>query len=198
MTRPTVYFVRHGETDWNAEGRLQGTRDVPLNDVGREQAARAGALLQKLGLGCADLDFVASPMLRTRETIEGLRGAIGLDPHDYDVDERLREIAFGQWEGLTWGEIRARDPQGHRASRADRWHYVPPGGESYAMLAERVRPFMEGLTRDTVVVSHGGVARALLALFAGAPKDEAPGVDIWQGRILVFAGGAAEWVPAAT
>ena len=78
--RPTIYFIRHGETDWNLEGRLQGQKDIPLNDLGRVQAEEAGRRLQKLVPLFEDLDYVASPMLRTRETMERLREAIGLYP----------------------------------------------------------------------------------------------------------------------
>ena len=190
---PTLYFVRHGETDWNAEGRLQGQRDVPLNPFGRVQAEEAGARLRDLVAGYDGLDFVASPLSRTRETMEGLRRTIGLPPEAYRQDDRLKELSFGRWEGLTWKEVRARDPQGAAARERDKWGFVPPGGESYAMLTERVRPVLQNLARDTVIVSHGGVARAFLAMLAGVPEDEAPRVDIWQGRILVFRSGAAAW-----
>src|SRR4051794_29820914 len=74
----TLYFIRHGETDWNAEARLQGQRDVPLNDFGRVQAEEAGARLRGLVLHYEDLDYVASPLSRTRETMERMREAIAL------------------------------------------------------------------------------------------------------------------------
>jgi len=108
--------------------------------------------------------------------------------------DRLKELSFGAWEGLTWKEVRAREPQGAAGRQRDKWHYLPPGGESYAMLAERVAPAIAELERDTVVVSHGGVARALLALLGHASHGEAPIVDIWQGKILVFSDGQFSWV----
>jgi probable phosphoglycerate mutase len=190
---PTIYFVRHGETDWNVEARLQGQRDVPLNDFGRVQAEEAGARLRGLVLRYEKLDYVASPLGRTRETMERLRETIGLAPPTYRLDERLKELTFGAWEGLTWKEIRDRDPEGARAREADKWGFVPPGGESYAMLAERVRPFLDELTRESVLVSHGGVGRVLLALLGHVTPDEAPRLDIWQGRVLVLQDGRYAW-----
>src|SRR3954454_16381515 len=86
----TLYFIRHGETDWNAEARLQGQRDIPLNDFGRVQAEEAGARLRALVLHYADLDYVASPLSRTRDTMELMREAIGLAPRVYREDERLK------------------------------------------------------------------------------------------------------------
>jgi broad specificity phosphatase PhoE len=190
---PTLYFIRHGETDWNAEARLQGQRDVPLNDFGRVQAEEAGRRLRELVERPDGLDYVASPLGRTRETMERLREAIGLDPSAYRTDERLKELTFGAWEGLTWREVRQRDSRGARARDADKWSFVPPKGESYGRLAERVAPFLAGLCRDAVVVSHGGVARVLLAILGHVPRDEAPRVDIWQGRVLVLRNGGYRW-----
>jgi len=191
---PTLYFVRHGETDWNAEARLQGQQDVPLNAFGRVQAEEAGARLRAVVPDYANLDYVASPLSRTRETMELLRRTLGLDPALYRTDERLKELSFGSWEGLTWKELRARDPQVAARRQRDKWGLVPPGGESYAMLAERVAPALAELSRDAVVVSHGGVARVLLALLCGVPRSQAPIMDIWQGKVLVFQGGRYSWL----
>jgi broad specificity phosphatase PhoE len=184
-SRPTIYFIRHGETDWNLEGRLQGQRDIPLNDMGRVQA---------LAPHFQDLAYVASPMTRTRETMELLRGVIGLHPESYKLDERLVELTFGSWEGLTWKEVRRAEPQAAAMRERDKWGYVPPDGESYAMLADRVRPVLDDVTRDTVIVSHGGVARAFLALACGVSIRQAATMDIWQGRILVIEGRKHRWV----
>jgi broad specificity phosphatase PhoE len=186
VLRFTIYFVRHGETDWNAEARLQGQRDVPLNDLGRVQAEEAGARLRGLVPRTEDLDYVASPLLRTREAMELMREAISLHRNGYRRDDRLKELTFGEWEGLTWKEIRALDPENAAARERNKWGFVPPRGESYAMLAERIAPVFQDFTRDTVLVSHGGVARAMLAILGAAPKSEAPRVDIFQGRVLVF------------
>ena len=192
-TTPTLYFVRHGETDWNTEARLQGQRDVPLNAIGRVQAEEAGARLRALAPSFAELDYVASPLVRARDTMERLRTTLGLPGETYRIDDRLKELSFGSWEGLTWREVRAREANQARARSRDKWSFVPPDGESYAMLAERVAPVLEDLTRDAVIVSHGGVARALLHLLGRVPTHVAPGVDIWQGKVLVFAPGGYEW-----
>jgi broad specificity phosphatase PhoE len=190
-----LYFVRHGETDWNAQGRLQGGRDTELNALGRVQAEAAARSLRGLVRGDPDrLDFVASPMRRTRDTMEILRGTLGLERAAYRLDPRLVEISFGEWESHTWPEIRARDPDGAAAREADKWGYVPPGGESYAMLAERLAPVAADLAADTVMVAHGGVARALLTILADAAPERAPHFDIWQGRVLLVQDGHWRWV----
>jgi len=190
----TIYFIRHGETDWNLEGRLQGQKDIPLNDLGRVQAEEAGRRLKKLVPLFEDLDYVASPMLRTRATMERLREAIGLYPDYYRLDERLVELTFGSWEGMTWKEVRKHEPQLAALREQDKWNYAPPGGgESYAMLADRVRPILADLTRPTVLVAHGGVARAFLAVACHVSTRHAASIDIWQGKVLVIEGRSYRW-----
>ena len=99
MPAADLYYIRHGETDWNAIGRLQGTQDIPLNDLGRKQAAHVGGVLAGLfardGRDRLSLPFVASPLGRARATMELVRGTLNLPPHDYAIDDRLREIAYG-------------------------------------------------------------------------------------------------------
>ncbi|MDB5559249.1 MAG: histidine phosphatase family protein [Enterovirga sp.] len=142
----------------------------------------------------ASLDYVASPLGRTRETMEILRRTLGLDPAGYRQDQRFVELTFGNWEGLTWREVRGRAASLAAARERDKWSFVPPGGESYAMLFDRLLPAARELQRPTVLVSHGGVARALLAALANVPQHEAPRLDIWQGRVLVFEDGGYRWV----
>lgn len=198
---PVLYFIRHGETDWNRQGRLQGQTDIPLNDRGKAQAA-ALAEVMLAPAHCAlsrdqlsSLRFVASPMLRTRETMEILRHALGLAPGAYQQDDRLKEIGFGRWESHTWPQIRARDPAGAKARDADKWGYVPPGGENYAMVMARVAGWLSGISGDCCLVAHGGIARVLLVLLTGMAKDAAVMADIRQGKVLVFEHGRAYWRP---
>jgi len=193
---PLVYVVRHGETDWNVEYRLQGQADIDLNATGRRQAAENGRRLAALISDPAAFDFVASPMLRTRHTMELARAAMGLDPQAYRTDPRLVEMNFGDWQGFTFAELEARYPGTTRERQLDKWDFVPPGpdSESYEMLLVRVRPFFEALSHDTVCVTHGGVIRALFRLFGGLTKDEAATVDTPQDKVLRISNGRLEWV----
>src|SRR5215831_20712764 len=154
---PTLYYVRHGETDWNVAGRLQGRRDVPLNALGRTQARHCGDILHGLfereGRKAADFDYVSSPLGRARETMELVRPPLGLPADGYQIEPRLAEIAFGDWEGFTIAQLHTRDPQRIAAREHDKWHFIPPGGESYKMVSERMRGWYDGLARDTVAVA---------------------------------------------
>jgi broad specificity phosphatase PhoE len=190
---PVLYYVRHGETDFNAEQRLQGRRDTVLNAQGRRQAAECGGVLKDLFARdqkqAQDFDYVSSPLKRARETMEVLRAALGLDPHAYAIDARLMEIAYGEWEGLTLAEIQARTPDVLAQRDRDKWNFAPPGGESYRELARRTAEWYATLTRDTVVAGHGGGVRVLMALFRVLPHDDATYAQIAQGVVYVFSDG---------
>lgn len=195
-TMRTIYFIRHGQTAWNAEGRLQGQRDIDLNSTGEAQAREvADRLADVAGDDLATADFVASPLTRTRRTMEILRARLDRDPTAYRADDRLREINFGAWEGSTWAEIRRRDPGGAHARDRDRWRYRPPGlsGESYAMLTERVAPVLAELGPATVMVAHGGVARAVLVALGHLDAYAAPRIGIRQGVVLVLDAKGWRW-----
>lgn len=193
---PTIWFIRHGQTDWNAEGRLQGHRDTDLNARGLAQAGEVAERLRRVaGAALPTADYVASPLTRTRRTMETIRAGIGLPAAGYRADERLREIGFGSWEGRTWAEIRQRDPAGAAARDRDRWGYRPRGdnGESYAMLEARVEEAVAELRRPTVMVAHGGVARALLVVLGHLDIYAAPRMGIRQGQVLVVEPGGWRW-----
>lgn len=196
---PRLYFLRHGETDWNRDGRLQGQIDIPLNARGQRQAGQAGlhldTLIRKEYGELPSLPLYLSPLGRARETAERVRDALGTPPSAFQEEPRLKEIAFGAWEGKTWAEIRARDPIGARDRDRDRWNYAPPGGESYAMVLDRVATWFESVREDAIVVAHGGIARVLLHHLGGQTRETVVGADIWQGKILRFANGTASWLP---
>ena len=193
MTRPVLYFVRHGQTDWNAERRLQGQHDTPLNTLGRAQATQCGTILSGLfaraGLRAADLDYVSSPLGRTRETMELMRAGLGLPPQGYRMDPRILEMSFGRWEGFTFAELQEREAAALAERERDKWGFVLPEGESYAQLVVRVRDWYDGVERDTVVASHGGVCRALIAHLGIKPIETASLGEIGQGCVYVFAAG---------
>ena len=192
MAPPKLYYIRHGETDWNVAGRLQGRRDVSLNALGRAQAAHCGEILRGLfdrdGRDPAGFEYVSSPLARARETMELLRPVLGLAPNGYRIEPRLVEIAFGSWEGSTIAQLRSSDPQRIAAREQDKWHFVAPGGESYAVVSARVRDWYRELSRGTVAVAHGGTARGLIAYLGIAKPAAAPLVDIAQGVVYVFEG----------
>jgi broad specificity phosphatase PhoE len=190
---PVLYYVRHGETDFNSQGRLQGRRDTVLNAHGRRQAAECGALLHDLFARDhrqpQEFKYISSPLKRARETMEVLRATLGLEPREYEVDERLVEIAYGEWEGLTLTEIEARNAGVLTRRERDKWDFAPPGGESYRQLTDRIGAWYRSLTSDTVVAAHGGGVRALMAITNIVSEEQATRAQIAQGVVYVFADG---------
>jgi broad specificity phosphatase PhoE len=191
---PVLYYVRHGVTDWNLQGRLQGRRDTVLNERGRKQAIRCGEILRSLfartGHAPADYGYVSSPLTRARTTMHLVRTALALPPDEYAIDPRLAEISFGDWEGLTYQDVLKRDKDVVEKREQNKWLFRPPGGETYEDVAARIAAWYATLDQDTVVTAHGGTARALTAVLGVAPKDEAVHQSVEQGVVYVFANGA--------
>jgi probable phosphoglycerate mutase len=197
MLKPgvTIYYVRHGETDWNLAQRYQGQQDIPLNATGRAQAAHNGRTLRAvLGSRVEAIDYVASPLRRARETMEIMRGELGLAPERYRTDDRLREINYGHWEGRLWHDLPRTDPDGFAAREADKWGWQPRGGESYRALSERVATWLADVQRDAVVAAHGGVMRVLRGLTLRLQPAEIFALDVPQDRVLVLEAGRTRWL----
>ncbi|MGN6584569.1 MAG: histidine phosphatase family protein [Rhizobiaceae bacterium] len=193
---PLTYFVRHGQTDYNADGRLQGQADPDINALGRRQADENGEKLARL-LGKAEgFDFVASPLRRTRETMERIRIKMELPAEGYRTDPRLMELNFGDWQGFTFAEIEARTPGATAPRLKDKWDFVPPGAhaESYAMLAERVKGWLAELNVRTICVAHGGVIRSLFHIVEHVPGREAANIETPQDRILKLENERLTWL----
>ncbi|MTI18722.1 histidine phosphatase family protein [Rhodobacteraceae bacterium RKSG542] len=193
-----IFFIRHGQTDWNAEGRMQGQQDIPLNEKGRGQARRNGqalkAYLEEHNLKPEDLTFMCSPLIRTRETMDLVREEMGLEAGDYKLDDRLKEITFGSLEGKTLAEIDEEAPHLGEARKADKWGFVPPEGESYKMLSLRIEGWLMTLSKPLVVVSHGGVMRVLRGLLLDYPSDEIPVLNVPQDEIFLWKDMQENWI----
>ncbi|AQS42293.1 MAG: Histidine phosphatase superfamily protein [Candidatus Tokpelaia hoelldobleri] len=196
MARPRIYFSRHGQTDWNKIHRIQGQVERDITEQGRREAARNGRKLKELIGRAEGFDFVASPMRRTRQTMECIRTAMGLDPQAYRTDRQLMELHFGDWQGLVQAELADKAPDLVAARLADKWNFVPPGekAESYAMLSQRVCRWVEAVRRPTVCVTHGGCLRTILQRYSGLSEHEASSISISQDRILRFDDNGLVWL----
>jgi probable phosphoglycerate mutase len=184
--RHPVYLFRHGETAWNAERRAQGHLDSPLTAAGRAQARAMGATLaeelRQAGYEPSGVIVRASPLGRVRETLAIAAGTAGLAHDDRCFDHRLREMSWGDWDGLNGAEIEARWPGAMAARRLDHWNYRPPRGESYVMAVQRARPALDDIAalaveRPVAVFAHGGIGRVLRGLFLRVPDAEILAMD---------------------
>lgn len=164
----TTLLLRHGQTPLSIERRFAGTGDVPLTEVGREQARAAARALKDRGLDV----IVTSPLTRCRDTAAEVAAATGAPVR---IEEGFRETDFGAWEGLTFGEVRERWPREMEVWLADP-AAAPPGGESFEQVARRVRTALDKLTvrhrhQKVLVVSHVTPIKLLVREALQAPMD---------------------------
>ena len=184
----TIFLVRHGETEWNKARRYQGWGDSPLTPAGLAQAAAMGDRLRTIP-EAADAAIVASPLGRARHTAEIIAQRLGRSG-PLRLDERLREISLGAWDGLDRRQIRAL--MGTAFTEFE-WYFETPDGESYETFAGRIAEWLaEPRPRSVIAVCHGVVTRVLRGLYAGLPRAEALRLPVPQDRIFRLAAGRIE------
>ena len=192
---PPVYFIRHGQTDWNRARRVQGQSETDLNATGQAQARAIAAALVRLIPDPQQFRFHASPMKRARQTLAPILAAYGLSEQIVRFDDRLREVSFGEMEGRTWPELNALgiepavDPEGY-------YHWRPRGGESYHDVTARVRAWAGELDGPAIIVAHGGISRILRALAFGLAPRELVQLGVPQHRFFRIRDGALDWFDA--
>ena len=194
-TRPVpVILVRHGVTDWNRQGLIQGWTDTPLSETGRRQAARAAEALAGRAIG----RVASSDLTRARETAELIARPHGLDVATH---RELREYHCGEWEGRPFREVREADAERFRAWFDDPESMIP-GGESMAGALRRAAPIlpalMDGLAPAAarVIVARGGINRLLAAHLIDMPLASARRFALDNGSISVLEPFAGGWTVA--
>lgn len=197
---PELFFIRHGQTDWNAEGRYQGGQDIQLNDIGRAQADLNGRLLRQLfereGRKPDEFTWHVSPMSRTMETMQRIRAAFDVPLPEATPDRRLVEVSFGIYEGRLHTELSASEMAIAGERDADFWFFRPPKGESYEDVAQRVLDFASDLKGPALIVAHGGILRILRRLIEDFPADRAVNWFPPQDSVVHFIDGKSVVYPA--
>ena len=194
MSDPLIYYIRHGETDWNAQSRWQGRMDIPLNEKGQTQADENGLRLAGVLGKNTDFTFISSPLGRARETMERIRKQLGLSPEDYQTDERLIEVSYGDLEGVSQPELKAENRERYYYRKQNPWTFRPEGGENNDDVLVRIRDWHKSLESDCLVTAHGTVGRVLRYYLLGLEKDEAARFSFPQDKVLVFHNGQESFV----
>lgn len=184
MTVTTLHLVRHGQTTWNAAGRIQGQKDSPLSELGRTQAEAVAAALAKRPLAA----LYASDLTRTRDTVAPLAARLGLAP---TFDPRLRERSYGELEDHTWAEVEARFPEAYRALRTGGQDIRLPGGESRQDLLDRAGGALDEIAAahpgaEIAAITHGGVAAVFLARTLGLALGQRPAFRTLNAAVSTF------------
>jgi probable phosphoglycerate mutase len=180
-----IYLVRHGETIWNRSGRHQGHLDSPLTAEGIEQARAAGRALRQTLSDSTGICIETSPLGRARQTATILCNELDVDESVVVIAPLLIEANLGAWQGLTHAEIDARYPGARQARAADKWDYVIPGGESYALVDVRARRWLESrrLASITIAVTHEMLSRTMQGAYARLTQTETLGRSHRQDHI---------------
>jgi probable phosphoglycerate mutase len=193
MVSTRIILMRHGETDWNATGRLQGQSDTPLNTLGRVQAQQAARRLAREPITA----LYASDLARAFETAAIIGRALGLS---VVTSPRLRERRYGVWEGLTAGEIQARYPVEYAAWRARAVDFAPPGGETRTQLLSRGLSELHTIANRhpgevVVVVTHGGLCYVLLAHILGSVDGDRQEFSFGNASLHTLEVTGERWAP---
>lgn len=175
-------LLRHGHTDWNRAGRIQGRTDIPL-----DTAAAAYLATRALPEPWSAADLWSSPLMRARATAQLVAGR---EPW---IEEALTEMDWGSWEGLHGKVLRADPASGFRDIGEWGWSYSPPCGESPAALRDRLMPWAEALATDSVAVCHIGVMRVLLAIATGWDFNGPAPFRIKRDRLYVITLNTGNW-----
>ena len=166
-----LYFVRHGETEWNVKKKIQGKTDIPLNENGRKQAKELAEKLVAEQLPAVRV--YTSPQLRATETAQAVADALGLACEELDD---LREMDLGEWEGLNWDIIKSEYGEKYYYWNTHRRYVRTPGGECYNDVLERtlnaLSYILEKETEDVLVVTHSAILMSLGCYLAKLPFDE--------------------------
>jgi probable phosphoglycerate mutase len=192
--RPPIYFVRHGQTDWNVQGLIQGWTDTPLNEQGHGQARAVARALSTLPALSSGVHFVVSPLQRARQTMGYIEDALSLSTPRIAVEPAVTELGFGVWEGKPFWELKASPL--YPAHPEDRYGWRPERGESYEDGHARINRWLDTLDRPTVVVAHGAIGRCLIAEITGLPRRDLVGLAMRQGFYCRLENGTAEWFDA--
>jgi broad specificity phosphatase PhoE len=185
-----LYFVRHGQTDWNKGGRFQSTTDVPLNETG---LAQARAIRDELAARAVRFTAArCSPLSRARDTAAILLASSGLEAQ---VEPRFMEVSFGDWEGWQVDDLEREFGAQYREWRESNYTLAPPGGQSILSEAPRVRPALLELLplavgADVLIVAHQAVMMAMKVALTGRSdvasaaqfRQNNDEVDVWDAQ----------------
>jgi len=186
-----IYLVRHGQTVFNAEGRLQGHVDSPLTERGRAQAVRFGETLRGLTARDAGWRIISSPLGRARATAEAIRSVLGWG--EIELEPRLIELSWGDWDGRLRSDLEACYPDAFGQSG---WQFRAPTGESYQSVHDRMADWLADLPPDRerriIAVSHGVAGRVLRAVYAGLSQADAVVQPVPQDALYRLSRGGLE------
>ena len=197
---PEIVLLRHGETQWNREGRYQGQLDSPLTLTGIAQIRAIAHTLCPIIEALGSCQLWSSPLTRTRQSASIFCEELGLSYADVQFDDRLMERAYGRWEGLTMDEIARRYPEDVEMEKAGRWHFsIPGGGEKFSDVSDRVKNWLDDISNDIPVIAmaHGGSGRVLRGVCMNLEPQKIFAFNDPQSTAFIMSDATTKTIPAS-
>ena len=190
-----IYLIRHGETVWNRASRLQGHKDTPLTMKGVKQAQSLGFALKDVLKNKAPSFFYSSPIGRAKQTATIISDIIDFDVERIEYKSSLKEITFGDWDGLNMQEILAQYKTSWEKRKSDRWNTSPPNGESFQEAKKRITPLLKeiAIQQDVVIVAHGSLNKIVRGCWCNLSDAETLALDEPQDGFYCLVNGNREY-----
>ena len=183
-----IYLLRHGQTVWNLEKRMQGQQDSPLTMIGITQVMKMGITLDKLEAWKHRI--YASPLPRTRQSVVITCAEMGRHYGECIYDKRLLEHSFGIWEGKRWKDIIKQYPGMKEERESDHWNFTLPNGDSYESVSKRTGEFLNEHTgKDMIIIAHEIVNKTIIGNYCGYDKEKIVKIKHPQDTIYKLEGG---------
>lgn len=186
-----VYFCRHGQTEYNKQKRLQGWKDSPLSDLGKEHSRQMGEALN----GMSFSPVWVSPLGRAIQTAEIIQDHVGFE---FETNNDLREVSFGDWETYTLSEIEEQYPGQWDERQNNKWTFIPPGGESNrnaedraVRMAERIKQCEPGT--QALIIAHFAINRLVLSQFMDIETEDLMRMNVPHGIIYRLQKNGGDW-----
>ena len=187
-----MYLIRHGETEFNVEGKFQGQSNSPLTENGKDQIYQVARMLKmELGDDIHNWEIISSPLGRAMDSTKILCETLAYDLTKVQTDERLAEVSVGDWAGLYIEDIKAQWPRLLEGTNHYNWYFNSLGGERYANVEGRVKAFLENVKdkEKLIVVAHGVTSRIIRGLYQNLDKDEALSLEVAHETFFKLADG---------
>jgi broad specificity phosphatase PhoE len=187
-----IYLVRHGETYWNAEGRIQGQKQTDLTPKGIEQSKWLAEYFKSKKID----RIVCSGLIRSQKTAAQVNVYYNLQ---LEINPKINECSWGKWEGLTHAEVRERFPDEYNSRKENIWYFRPQYGESYDDLFDRLYPVASefatmAVTENLLVIAHAMVNKVLLGIFLDLPVEEIVKITHPNDTVYLISRNSDEWI----
>lgn len=175
-----IFIMRHGETEFNTQGRYQGQLDSPLTEHGVEQVRQMARLLRYSVDQSSEWRVISSPLGRALQSTQILCEILGFDFNKVETDSRLSEVSVGSWSGLTLKEIEQDWANRLTGTTMYDWYFHSPDGESYEAVQERVTDWLDSVSSypQVIAVTHGLTSRILRGVYAGLTRQETLALEV--------------------